>query len=190
MHMQSKIFLGLTLLTGGAFAFWRFRPAIPQNVSAVADFDVRRYMGTWYEIARLDYIFERDVDNAAAQYSLNDNGTVQVVNSGYNHQKGEWVTAKGVAKFRGSENIAELKVSFFGPFYAGYNVIALDADYKYALVAGRNLNYLWVLSRAKTIPHETKNAYLALAEKVGYDTSRLIWVNQDENNPYVSHANL
>jgi apolipoprotein D and lipocalin family protein len=188
--MQSKVFLGLTLLAGGAFAFWRFRPAIPQNAAAVEDFDVRRYLGTWYEIARLDYIFERDVDNAVAQYSLNDNGTINVVNSGYNHQKREWVSAKGVAKFRGSGHIAALKVSFFGPFYAGYNVIALDADYKYALVAGRNLNYLWMLSRTKTIPDKTKNVYLALAEKVGYDTSQLIWVNQDKNNPYVSNPNL
>lgn len=85
----------------------------------------------------------------------------------------------GKAKFVGDENKAQLKVSFFGPFYSGYNVIALDADYRYALVAGKDLDLLWILSRETMVPEEIKDQYLQLAEEIGYDTSDLIWVEHN-----------
>lgn len=159
--------------------------SIPKNVEAVSPFEVERYLGKWYEIARFDFRFERDLDNTSAFYSLNDDGNVIVLNSGYNYKKNEWKKADGLAKFRGDKNIAALKVSFFGPFYSGYNVVALDADYRYALVAGKNLRYLWILSREKTIPEEIKTNYLRIAEEIGYDTSNLIWVQHDKSdNPF------
>ncbi len=110
---------------------------------------------------------------------MNDDGTIKVVNQGYNTKKEEWTEAIGKAKFVGEENIAMLKVSFFGPFYSGYNVIALDEEYRYALIAGKSLDYLWILSRDTTIPDEIKNKYLKIAEEVGYNTTELIWVKHD-----------
>lgn len=161
--------------------------SIPRNAMAVKNFDIDRYLGTWHEIARFDFRFERDLDNVSAQYSLNENGNVIVLNSGYNHKKQEWKKAKGLAKFRGDIDTAKLKVSFFGPLYSGYNVVALDENYQYALIAGKNLKYLWILSRTKNIPKEVETNYLKIAERIGYDTSKLIWVKHDRNdNPFLN----
>jgi len=160
--------------------------SIPENAKAVENFDVASYMGTWYEIARLDFRYERDLDNVSAQYALNEKGHVSVLNSGHNFKKDEWEKAEGLAKFRGDKDVAKLKVSFFGPFYSGYNVVALDKDYQYALVAGKDLDYLWILSRSKDIPEGIKADYLQLAQEIGYDTSKLVWVKQDRNdNPFL-----
>jgi apolipoprotein D and lipocalin family protein len=153
---------------------------IPEGAVAVKPFDKEKYLGKWYEIARLDFKYERDLNNTTAEYSLNNNGTIRVENQGYNTKKEEWVQATGKAKFAGAEDVAMLKVSFFGPFYAGYNVIALDNEYRYALVAGESLKYLWILSRDTNIPVEIKDKYLKIAEEIGYNTSELIWVVHDK----------
>lgn len=151
--------------------------SIPNGAVAVKPFDKAKYLGKWFEIARLDFKFEKNLNNTKAEYSLNDNGTIKVENKGYNTQKKKWVSATGKAKFVGEDNIGMLKVSFFGPFYSGYNVIAIDDDYKYALVAGDNLNYLWILSRDKSIPVNIKEKYLKIAKSIGYNTNNLIWVD-------------
>ncbi len=156
--------------------------SIPENAKPIEDFDVNRYLGTWYEVARFDFRFEKNLDNTSANYTLDKNGNVVVLNSGYNFVKKKWRKADGLAKFRGEKNIAALKVSFFGPFYSGYNVVALDENYQYALIAGKNLDYLWILSRTKKLPDEVKTEYLKIAKEIGYDTSRLIWVKHDKNN--------
>jgi apolipoprotein D and lipocalin family protein len=153
---------------------------IPKGAVAVKNFNKERYLGKWYEIARKDFKFERDLSNTTAEYSLNDNGTIKVDNQGYNTIKGAWKQAIGKAKFVGKENIAMLKVSFFGPFYAGYNVIAIDDEYKYALVVGKSTKYLWILSRETNIPVEIKDKYLKIANELGYDTTDLIWVEHDK----------
>ncbi len=158
---------------------WSCSNSIPEGAVAVKPFYKEKYLGKWYEIARLDFKYERDLDNTTAEYSLNDDGTIKVVNQGYNTKKGKWTEAIGKAKFVGEENIAMLKVSFFGPFYSGYNVIAIDEEYRYALVAGQSLDYLWILSRDTTIPDEIKNKYLKIAQEIGYNTSELIWVKHD-----------
>lgn len=161
--------------------------SIPKNAKAVENFDVNKYLGTRYEIARFDFRFEKNLNNVSAQYSLNEKGNVIVLNSGYNFIEKEWKKADGLAKFRGNKDIAALKVSFFGPFYSGYNVIALDENYQYALIAGKNLDYLWILSRTKDIPEAIKADYLKIAEEIGYDTSKLIWVTHDrDNNPFLN----
>jgi len=153
--------------------------SIPKGATPVKPFDKGKYLGKWYEIARLDFHFERDLNNTTAEYSLNENGTIKVVNRGYNYVEKKWTEAVGKAKFAGDTNVGMLKVSFFGPFYSGYNVIALDKDYKYALVAGESLKYLWILAREKTIPDDVKRNYLDIARKVGYEVSELIWVEHD-----------
>lgn len=185
--MKNKIIIAGAALSLAAVALLSSSCAsIPKHATAVTHFDVNRYLGSWYEIARFDYLFEKNLDNVAAQYSLNDNGTIKVLNSGYNFKSKKWKSARGIAKFKKDKSIAEIKVSFFRPFYSGYNVIAIDKDYQYALVAGRNLSYLWILSRAQTIPENIKKEYLALAEKIGYDTTKLIWVKHDQSNPFVN----
>lgn len=158
----------------------------PDKATPITNFKVDHYLGTWYEIARFDFRFEKDLDNTSAQYSLNEDGSIKVLNSGFNYVEKQWKKADGKAKFREDESTAALKVSFFGPFYSGYNVIALDEDYKYALIAGKNLDCLWILSREKTLPEDVKVKYLEIAKEVGYDTSRLIWVKHDKSdNPYL-----
>ena len=181
---MKKIVVFGSIISLGVLALLSSCASIPKNASPVQNFDINKYLGDWYEIARFDFRFERDLDNVMAQYSLNDKMNVNVINSGYNFKKEKWVSAEGVAKFRGDKNTASLKVSFFGPFYSGYNVIALDNNYKYALVAGKDLNYLWILSREKSIPENIKSAYLKTAKDIGYDTSKLIWVKHDKISPF------
>jgi len=152
---------------------------IPKGAVAVKSFDKDKYLGKWYEIARFDFRFEKDLNNTTANYSVNDDGTIKVLNRGYNYVTGEWKEAIGKAKFVGDPTVAMLKVSFFGPFYAGYNVIALDSNYKYALISGSSLKYLWILSREKTMPEDIKANYLKIASEIGFPTDNLIWVKHD-----------
>jgi apolipoprotein D and lipocalin family protein len=156
---------------------------IPKGIKAMDAFDKTKYLGKWYEIARLDFKFERNLDNTTAAYSVNTNGSIKVVNKGFNTKKNKWESVTGKAKFVNDENVAMLKVSFFGPFYAGYNVIAIDQDYKYALVAGKNLKYLWMLSRETSIPEEIKKNYLELAKSFGFNINELIWVKHNKMQP-------
>lgn len=149
--------------------------SIPEGATAVSPFDQQKYLGKWYEIARFDFKFERNLNNVTATYSLNSDGSIRVENRGFDTVKKEWKEAVGKAKFVKDSNLARLKVSFFGPFYAGYNVIALDPDYQYALIAGNNLDYLWILSRTTSIPDKVKSDYLERARRLGYDTNRLLW---------------
>jgi len=146
---------------------------------AVDNFNKEKYLGKWYEIARIDYSFEKNLNNVTAVYSLNNDGSIKVVNPGYNFKKDKEQKSVGKAKFVGADNVGKLKVSFFGPFYAGYNVIAIDNDYRYALVAGKNHKYLWLLSREKTMPDNIKNEYLSIAKKAGFNVDDLVWVKQD-----------
>lgn len=153
---------------------------IPKGAVAIDPFEKEMYLGKWYEVARLDFKFERNLNNTTAEYSLNENGTIKVDNKGYNTKKGKWEQSIGKAKFVENDSIAMLKVSFFGPFYGGYNVIAIDPEYKYALVAGSSLKYLWFLSRDTKMPEAVKNDYLRIAKELGYETEDLLWVEHNK----------
>lgn len=166
--------LGLVLLIGMSAC----STAPPKGVEVVRPFDLNRYLGTWYEIARLDHRFERGLSRVSATYSLNPDGSVKVLNRGYNAEEGAWSEAEGRALFTGDENTASLKVSFFGPFYGGYHVIALDPDYRWAMVMGPDPSYLWILARDKEIPVDVRGRLLAQAAEAGVDTKALIWVDQ------------
>jgi len=155
---------------------------IPKGVEAVQDFEKTRYLGKWYEIARFDFKFEEGLNNTTAEYSVNDDGTIRVKNRGFDYTEKTWEQAIGKAKFVGDEDVAMLKVSFFGPFYAGYNVIAIDDNYQYALVCGSNLKYLWILSRETEIPENIKKQYVQIAEDFGFNTSDLLWIEHDKAN--------
>lgn len=175
--MKRRHVVGVLALVGiGVFLNSCSRKTIPEKAKAVQNFEKEKYLGKWYEIARLDFKFEKGLNNITAKYSLKDNGTIKVDNKGYDVKNDKWKQSIGKAKFVGDENVAILKVSFFGPFYGGYNVIAIDKEYKYALVAGGSLKYLWILSREKSIPLEVSSNYLKIAEDIGYKTADLIWV--------------
>jgi apolipoprotein D and lipocalin family protein len=118
------------------------------------------------------------MDHVTATYSLNSDGTIRVDNKGYNHKKDKWEESVGKAKPVADKTEAKLKVSFFGPFYAGYNVIAIDKDYTNALVLGETTSYLWLLSRNKTMPEDTKRNYLQKAKALGCDVDKLVWTSQ------------
>ncbi|QKJ29009.1 lipocalin family protein [Mucilaginibacter mali] len=151
---------------------------LPKGAIVVNNFEINSYLGQWYEIARFNYRFEKGLQNVTAHYSLNKNGTVKVINRGQEISTGRWRESTGKAKFAGEENIGMLKVSFFGPFYAAYNVIAIADDYQHALVAGKNLDYLWLLSRAPEMPDAVRNSFLQKAWAIGYDVGKLVWTQQ------------
>ncbi len=164
-----------------ALCFLQSCVGIPDGATAVKDFKKDKYLGKWYEIARFDFRFERNLDNTTAQYSLNKDGSIKVLNKGFNYLKKKWDSATGKAKFVGSETEARLKVSFFGPFYGGYNVVAIDENYENALIYGNSTDYIWFLSRHKTMNEATKKKFLEKAKKDGYDVSKLIWVEHNKD---------
>lgn len=153
-------------------------PTPPQGVTVVTPFDAQKFLGSWYEIARFDHRFERGLQKVTANYSPMSDGGIQVINRGYNPERGMWQKVTGKAYFTGSPNTAALKVSFFGPFYGGYNVIALDSAYRHALVCGPDHDYLWILSRTPTISDDVKQQLLSAATRQGFDVSKFIWVEQ------------
>lgn len=149
---------------------------IPDGLEAVDGFDKDRYLGQWYEIARLDHRFERGLEQITATYSVRDDGNIDVLNRGFDTAKGEWREARGKARFAGDPGTASLEVSFFGPFYGGYNVLDLDPDYQIALVAGPTRGYLWILARRPDPPREEVERLVRRAGELGFDTAALIYV--------------
>jgi len=148
----------------------------PEGVQPVGGFEVGRYMGRWYEVARLENRFEKGLDQVTATYVLRDDGSVQVVNRGFDVARQQWREVRGVAKFVGRPDVAALKVSFFGPFYGGYNVVDLDPGYQHALVVGPNRSYLWILSRERDPPPQIVERLKKKAADLGYDTGALVYV--------------
>ena len=150
---------------------------IPENTSAVTNFNIQKFLGTWYEIARLDHSFERGLSKVSAEYTLRDDGGIKVINRGFNAKKNKWKQATGKAYFTGNKDVGRLKVSFFGPFYGAYNIIALDREhYQYAMVCGPDTSYLWILSRTPQLEKEVVHHLIAKAESLGFDTGKLIYV--------------
>ncbi len=155
--------------------------ATPAGVSVVKEFDLERYLGTWYEIARLDHRFERGLSRVSANYSKRTDGGIDVINRGFDSEKSKWKEAKGRAYQVGEPGDARLKVTFFWPFYAGYNVIELDRDnYEYAVVCGPDKKYLWILARDRTLAEPVLKQLVARAKQLGFDTDALIYVDQKD----------
>ncbi len=153
---------------------------IPKGLQPVSDFNTEQFLGTWYEVARLDHKFERGMSHVQATYSKRDKGGITVVNKGYVQADNEWKSVEGKAFLNGEPNQGRLKVSFFGPFYGGYNVLVLDSNYQYALVAGYNRDSLWILSRTKVLDEEIFRSLVSQAKKWGFDTTELIKVEQGD----------
>ena len=153
---------------------------VPEGLEPVNGFEPDRYMGKWYEIARLNHSFERDLNNASATYTRKANGDIQVKNRGFNTKSGAWKEIEGHARFLVDETVGSLKVSFFGPFYGGYHIIALDRqNYNYAAVTGPRLSYFWILSRNRTLDESIYEKLVAQAVAWGFDTDQLIRVEHN-----------
>ena len=168
-----KCILSFVFLLGGCVG-------MPDGVTPVDNFQLERYLGTWYEIARLDHSFERGLSHVTADYSMNPDGSVRVINRGYSSAENKWKQAKGKARFVKKTDEGFLKVSFFGPFYGSYVIFELDrGNYSHALVCGPDRSYLWLLARNPVISQELKNALVAKAASRGFETENLIWVRHD-----------
>ncbi len=139
----------------------------------VKNFDLNKYLGTWYEIARYDNWFEKNLINVKAEYSLLENGKVKVINSGYNKKSGKYETIDGIA-YLPVKDIGQLKVSFFRPFYSDYNIVILGENYQYAVIIGKGKKYLWILSREQKMPEKLYQNLLTKIENIGLDTQKII----------------
>ncbi|MCE7577593.1 lipocalin family protein [Aliivibrio fischeri] len=152
---------------------------MPKGVEPVTGFELNRYLGTWYEIARLDHSFEDGLSQVSAECSINEDGNVKVINRGFSDQDQQWSEALGKAKFVDGSDEGYLKVSFFGPFYGSYVVFELDKEnYQYAFVSGPDLDYLWLLSRTKKVNQEVIERFVSTAQSLGFKTNELIFVEQ------------
>ncbi len=168
MLMKKNLILFVLLATGCV--------SIPDNITPVTSFQIERYLGKWYEIARLDHRFERGLTQISAEYSMRPDGGLKVLNRGYSKEKQEWSEAEGRGYFVQSPNEAYLKVSFFGPFFGSYIVFELDTvNYQYALISGPEKSYFWLLARTPTIDDNLKKKLIAKAAALGFDTKKLIF---------------
>lgn len=178
--MKPLIYMTLAALSFPVFAVAQDVQYVQYDKSPVADFDLTRYLGNWYEIARFDHSFERGMDNVTAEYLLREDGKIDVINSGW--KNGKFKVAEGKAKQPSPvTDPAALKVSFFLFFYSDYNILMLDDDYQVALVGSSSPKYLWLLSRTPQLPDSVIDLVMEEAESRGYDTSKLIWVDQSKN---------
>jgi len=149
---------------------------IPKGATAIKPFDIHRYLGTWYEVARLPSWIEKNLNQVTENYSFNPDGTVKVITRAWNIKNREWVSAEGKIKFAGATDEGMLKVSYFRPVYFAYNILDMDTDYKYAMVSTSNRDYLWLLSRETDIPVKFKKRFLTKALSLGFDIGALEWV--------------
>lgn len=177
LTMIAKRLLLMTLVTGCAST------TVPDGLQSVRGFDLARYAGVWHEIARLDHSFERGLSNVSATYTVQPDGSVQVRNRGYSQQRQDWQQAIGKAQFIGEPTQGSLKVSFFGPFYGGYHIIALDKGYRWSLVVGPDRSYFWILARDRHLSTALRGELLDRAAAAGIPIDKLIWVLHDREDP-------
>lgn len=173
-----KLLLGAAGVTV-AYAVMRELSLVPpEGITPVRQFDLSRYLGKWYEVGRLENRFERGLIQTTAEYALNSNGTVRVVNRGFDPIRQRQKEAIGTAKFIGNQTVGALKVSFFWPFYGGYNIIDLDPEYGWAIIVGSSRKFFWVLSRGSTLTDELKSRVAITAIAAGIDSEQIYWVAQ------------
>jgi apolipoprotein D and lipocalin family protein len=152
---------------------------MPKSVTPINNFQLNRYLGKWYEIARLDHSFERGLEQVTAEYALREDGGVAVTNRGFLTAENKWKEATGKAFFVEEPTTGYLKVSFFGPFYGSYVIFELDREnYQYAFVSGPDTSYLWLLSRTPTVDQKLLDRFVAQAKELGFATEELIYVPQ------------
>jgi apolipoprotein D and lipocalin family protein len=155
---------------------------LPDGIQPITGFEIERYLGTWYEIARLDHRFEKGLDRVTANYVLREDGGIDVVNRGFSVGDKTWKEAHGKAYFVGDKSKGHLKVSFFGPFYSSYVIFEIDkSDYQYAFVSGYNRDYLWLLARTPGIDNAIIERFVEHAGSLGFNIDDVIFVSQDRS---------
>lgn len=167
--------IGLLLLLSGCVS-------IPDGIVPIKGFQAERYLGTWYEIARLDHSFERGMQQVTAEYSMREDDGIKVINRGFKEAQQEWAKAEGKAYFVEDEHTGYFKVSFFGPFYSSYIIFDLGENYEYSLVTSTNKSYLWLLSRTPTLDQDQQQRLLQRISKLGFATDKLIFVDQSTHS--------
>ena len=174
MARRTALWQVAAVVAAATFLFAGCAVSVPASIQPVRNFDAAKYMGQWYEIARIDHRFQAGLTQAEARYALNDDGSVQVINRGFNAEKNIWKAIEGKAKFLGDPAIGALKVSFFGPFYGGYNIVDVDPAYQTALIVGEDTSYFWLLSRTPDMPKEQLQQWLRKAQEMGVDLNQVI----------------
>ena len=178
MKNAQKWILGLTAGAGAAglaYAFWP-KNKIPKD-AVVYPFDKNKYVGRWSEVARLPNVIQKNLRDVTEEYNLNKDGSIQVITRAYHSEKNKPVEAAGKIKFKGSQKVGRLEVAYMLPVYLDYNVIGVDEEYKYALIAGNSLDYLWILSRDGQLPDDIKTVFLEKAAKLGFNIDKLQWMS-------------
>lgn len=171
--MRYLLFLLFSILLTGCLG-------TPEGVAPIENFETKRYLGKWYEIARLDHSFERGLSNVSAEYSIRKDGGIRVLNQGFSKKDNEWSEAEGKAYFVSDDNQGHLKVSFFGPFYSSYIIFELDkTNYEYAFISGYNNSYLWLLARTPKVDQTVIDHFVSRSKELGFNTNGLIFVNQE-----------
>ena len=153
----------------------------PKSITPVSNFDQTRYLGRWYEIARLDHSFERGLQGVTADYSVRDDGGIRVINRGFSTEENQWQQAEGRAYFVRDESQAYLKVSFFGPFFGSYVVFDLGESYNHSFIVGASNSYLWLLAREPVVSDELKQKFVAAAKKLAVEADQILWIDQSVN---------
>ncbi len=168
---MSSLAAGLVAVLGGC-------SGVPDGLEPVHMFEPGRYVGRWYEIARLDHRFERGLVDVTADYALAPDGSeLSVINRGYDPDEEVWQQVEGTAKFRQGPDVASLSVTFFWPFAGGYHVLSLDPEYRWALVCGSDRDQLWILARSPDLPpQDVRDELVARASAWGFPVDELIWV--------------
>jgi apolipoprotein D and lipocalin family protein len=175
---KGKALIGVVAAAGVAGIAYALWPKKKVPVSAIVDpFYKEKYLGKWNEVARLPNLIEKDLRDLTEEYSLNEDGTIKVVTRAFNPVKNKAVEATGTIKFKDAPTRGQFEVAYFLPIYLDYNILDIDDDYRYALVSGSGLNYLWLLSRESSMPEEMKQRFLQKATGLGFEISNLEWMD-------------
>ena len=174
---RSSLLLAATAALAGTAALVVARRPPPAPLRTVAHVDLDRYLGRWYEIARLPTRFEKDLTHVTADYARNPDGSVRVTNAGRRGQQPKTVT--GRATVTDPTTNARLEVSFFWPFTGNYWVMELDPAYQWALVGEPSREYLWVLSRQPRLNPTVMRNLIARARLEGFPVEKLIFTRQE-----------
>ena len=188
MKILSGIILAFLVASLSYLMFGKL--GIPEGMTVVKGFDINRFTGTWYEIARLDHGFEKGMSHVSAEYSMNADGSLKVINKGFDTKSRAWQASEAKAGFIESPDVGRLKVSFFGPFYGSYNIIDLDEkNYSYAMITGPSTRFFWILSRGKTLDNEVMQRMVKKAIDLGFKLDKLIYVDQKDETVPAQHGN-
>lgn len=171
-------------LAVAAFIAWNKKrnESLVQENDVVEPFSLIKYLGKWYEIARINYNSDEEIIDSTAEFQLHDDGSLRLIYKGYNPEKQKWQRSKGKAKVAGKYDVGLLKVSFLGPFWSYHYVLDITDDYKYALVAGENKSYFRILSRKNDIPEAVALRFLEKANDIGLNIDNIHWMLHSETN--------